>query len=157
MFPASSAPAAIRDAIARSLWAFSFPGRLAIQESKVDRSAAFHRDWTEPLTSITQVRVRSRLQFFGRKISNAVEIVGVGAPLKWKTVFVGTETDAATVAATLTTAITNHLAASLEREAGSVEELCSASHALFQPAAYIRASQLAAWQASILDQTNMCM
>ena len=120
MFPTSSAPAAIRDAIARSLLAFSFPGRLAIQESKVDRSAAFHRDWTEPLSSITQVRVRSRLQLFGRHIANVVEILTVASPSKWKTAFVGTTTDAATIAPALITAIKNHLAISLEQEAGLV-------------------------------------
>lgn len=154
MFPSSSAPAAVRDAIARSLLAFSFPGRLAIQESKVQRSALFHRHWTEPLSSITQVRIRSRLQLFDRKIATAVEIITVAGPDKWRTVFVGTETDSVATASTLVTAIKKHLAHSLEHEAGSVTTIYDHSADLFQPDAYIRASQLAAWQASVNDQRH---
>ncbi len=154
MSPSSSAPAEIRDAIGRSLLAFSFPGRLAIQESKVQRSAAFQRDWTEPLSSITQVRVRPRLQLFGRQIANVVEILSVASPVKWKMVFVGTETDAATIASALITAIKSHLASRLEHEAGSVTEAYNACHALFRHGAYIRASQLATWQSTVKDQTE---
>jgi DNA helicase-4 len=154
MFPASPAPAAVRDAIVRSLLAFSLPGRIAILESKVQRSAVFHRDWTEPPSSITQVRVRSRLQLFGRKISDAVEILSVAGSAKWKTVFVGTETDATTIASTLVTAIKTNLATSLEHEADSVTAMYSSSSALFQHGAYIRASQLATWQSNLRDQTE---
>jgi DNA helicase-4 len=150
----SSAPAEIRDAIARSLLALSLPGRHAVSESNVQRSAIFHRDWAEPLTSVTQVRVRSRFQIFSRKISNTVEILTVAGPLKWKTVFVGTETDATRIASKLITAIKTHLASSFEFEAGLVALMYSSSAALFQNGAYIRVSQLAAWQSSVRDQRH---
>jgi hypothetical protein len=94
------------------------------------------------------------LQLFGRKIASAVEILTVACPAKWKTVFVGTETDATTIASTLIAAIKNHLANSLENEARSVQQTYNASHPLFLSGGYIRVSQLAAWQVRVQDQRH---